>query len=264
MTRGAGSIADLPRGARVGTSSSRRRFQALRVNAGLEISPLRGNVDTRLQSVIDGKLDAIIVAVAGLKRLGRTDVAFAPLDEHQFIPAGGQGALAIETLIEIDGEIARALAALDNPRARYETTAERAFLATLGASCVTPVGIKATVSGSSIALRAMLFSNDGAHEMSDEIEEPIDATLPPAAAQSLGVKLGERMLANGGSARCRWLTFRPRLPGRSRPGVFDLITQRCACLKTADCVVLLGKPRLAAALAAEGRVDFRARRGRAA
>jgi hydroxymethylbilane synthase len=197
VIRGGRSIAELPRGARVGTSSSRRRFQALRVNPGLEISPLRGNVDTRLQSVTDGKLDAIIVAVAGLKRLGRTDVAFAPLDEHQFIPAGGQGALAIETLIEIDGEIARALAALDNPRARYETTAERAFLATLGASCVTPVGIKATVSGSSISLRAMLFSNDGAHEMSDEIEEPIDATLPPAAAQSLGVKLGERMLANG-------------------------------------------------------------------
>ena len=127
VTRDGSTLSALPVGARLGTSSSRRRFQALRKNSGLEILPLRGNVDTRLARVADGSFDAIIVAMAGVKRLGRVkDVKFAELDARDFIPSGGQGALAIETLADRNGdELDRALIAINDSRAFYETAAER-------------------------------------------------------------------------------------------------------------------------------------------
>src|SRR5208282_3474970 len=202
VTRTGGSIAALPAGAKLGTSSSRRRFQALRANSGLAISPLRGNVDTRLRRVADGALDAIVIAMAGLKRLGRlSEVAYTPLDEVDFIPAGGQAALAVETLaagtLDASLELERALAVLNDAYARYETTAERAFLAAIGASCVTPVGVKATIANESLSVRAILFSNDGASEMADALQEPLDTDLAPSAAQTAGARLGEKMLARG-------------------------------------------------------------------
>ena len=146
MTRDGSTLSALPAGARLGTSSSRRRFQALRINRGLSIQPLRGNVDTRLARVADGSFDAIIIAMAGVKRLGRIkDVKFVELDARDFIPAGGQGALAIETLADRKGdELDRALAAINDPRTFYETAAERAFLAAIDASCTTPVGVRAS------------------------------------------------------------------------------------------------------------------------
>ncbi len=194
-------ISALAAGARVGTSSMRRRFQALRKNRALEILPLRGNVDTRLKKVAERSLDAIIIAAAGLNRLGRAgEVKFAILDERDFIPAGGQGALAIETRAQVDSrELAQALAALDDRRARLETAAERAFLATLGASCVTPVGVRATLDAGRLAIRAMLFSLDGASELSDSLDEPLatDGADPSQSAEAAGVRLAERMLARG-------------------------------------------------------------------
>jgi hydroxymethylbilane synthase len=199
VTRDGSPLASLPKGTRLGTSSLRRRFQVLRANPGLEISPLRGNVDTRLRRVTDGGLDAIVIAMAGLRRLGlSSDVRFTPLDERDFIPAGGQAVLAIETLANISSpRLDRTLAVLNDPRARFETAAERAFLAAIGASCATPVGAKATVGKDAVSLRAILFSSDGLAEMSDELEEPLDVDLAPSAAQSLGARLGERMLARG-------------------------------------------------------------------
>jgi hydroxymethylbilane synthase len=199
VTRDGSPLASLPKGTRLGTSSLRRRFQVQRANPGLEISPLRGNVDTRLRRVTEGGLDAIVIAMAGLRRLGLSaGVRFTPLDERDFIPAGGQAALAIETLANISSPLLdRTLAALNDPRARFETTAERAFLAAIGASCASPVGAKATVAKDAVTLRAILFSSDGAAEMSDELEEPLDVDLAPSAAQSLGARLGERMLARG-------------------------------------------------------------------
>ena len=199
VTRDGSPLASLANGARLGTSSLRRRFQVLKANPGLEISPLRGNVDTRLRRVTEGGLDAIVIAMAGLRRLGRSsDVRFTPLDEHDFIPAGGQAVLAIETLANSSSpQLDRTLAVLNDSRARYETTAERAFLAAIGASCATPVGVKATVAKDSVSLRAILFSSDGSAEMSDEVEEPLDVDLAPSVAQSLGARLGERMLARG-------------------------------------------------------------------
>lgn len=196
-------ICALAAGARVGTSSMRRRFQALRKNRTLEILPLRGNVDTRLKKLAERSLDAIIIAAAGLNRLGRAaDVKFAMLDENDFIPAGGQGALAIETRARLESsKLAAALAVLDDRRAHLETAAERAFLATLGASCVTPVGVRATLDAGRLAIRAMLFSRDGASELADSLEASLaeggaiaDASRTAAAA---GVRLAERMLVRG-------------------------------------------------------------------
>ena len=199
VTRDGSPLASLPKGTRLGTSSLRRRFQVLKANPGVEISPLRGNVDTRLRRVTEGGLDAIVIAMAGLRRLGLSpDLRFTPLDERDFIPAGGQAVLAIETLANISfPQLDRTLAVLNEPGARFETTAERAFLAAIGASCATPVGVKATVAKDAVSLRAILFSSDGSAEMSDELEEPLDVDLAPSAAQSLGARLGERMLARG-------------------------------------------------------------------
>jgi hydroxymethylbilane synthase len=209
VTRTGAALAELESGARLGTSSARRRFQALRVNRAINISPLRGNVDTRLRRVADNELDAIIVAMAGIKRLGRTrDVKFVELSSHDFIPAGGQGALAVETLEEpragVQTELARALAAINDPRAFYETAAERAFLATISASCTTPVGVKATAADENLSIRAILFSPDfspdAAREMLESLIEPVDTDLAPSAAESSGCALGEKMLARGAGA----------------------------------------------------------------
>jgi len=197
-----GDLAALAPGARVGTSSSRRRFQALRANPKIEIVALRGNVDTRLKRIADGSLAAIIIAAAGLRRLGReADVKFTVLDERDFIPAGGQGALAIETL---DGdrppELAAALEALDDPRVHYETTAERAFLATLGASCATPVGVRAIAARDTLSIRAILFSPGGERELADALEAPAEFNYSPPIAAGAGQALAQRMLARGAGA----------------------------------------------------------------
>jgi hydroxymethylbilane synthase len=208
VTRDGAALTALPAGARLGTSSSRRRFQALRVNRGLEIVPLRGNVDTRLGRVAYGSLDAIIVAIAGLKRLGRiADVKFVELDARDFIPAGAQGALAIETLADrSDGgssEIDDALEALNDARAFHETAAERAFLAAIDASCTTPVGVRATVAATMLTIRAILFSPDGAREISESIEDALDPKLAASSAENIGKRLAEKMLARGAAAMLR-------------------------------------------------------------
>jgi hydroxymethylbilane synthase len=202
VTRDGSALAALPAGARLGTSSSRRRFQALRINRALDIQPLRGNVDTRLARVADGTFDAIIVAMAGVKRLGRSnDVKFVELDVREFIPSGGQGALAIETLADSDtDDLAHALSAINDARAFYETAAERAFLAAIGASCTTPVGVKAAVVGDTLVLAAMLFSPDGSRELSESMEESLTADLAPSAAEDAGKRLAEKMLARGAGA----------------------------------------------------------------
>jgi hydroxymethylbilane synthase len=205
VTSDGSALSALPAGARLGTTSPRRRFQALRINRGLSVMPLRGNVDTRLSRVADGAFDAIIIAMAGLKRLGRiTDVRFVELDSRDFIPAGGQGALAVETLADRDGgaskELDRALSAINDARAFYETAAERAFLAAIKASCTTPVGVRASIGGDTLALAAILFSPDGAQELSDGIIDPLAPDLMPSAAENSGQRLAEAMLARGAAA----------------------------------------------------------------
>ena len=201
VTRDGIALSGLKAGAKLGTSSSRRRFQALRINRGLEIVPLRGNVDTRLARVTDGSLDAIIVAIAGLKRLGRIgDVKFVELDARDFIPAGAQGALAVEMLAGGSNEIADALAALNDAPAFHETAAERAFLASIDASCTTPVGVRAIVAPATLTMRAILFSPDGAREISESIEDALDPELAPSAAEKTGKRLAAKMLDRGAAA----------------------------------------------------------------
>jgi hydroxymethylbilane synthase len=208
ITRDSGGWASLPVGACLGTSSARRRFEALRLRPDLVVRPLRGNVDTRLRRLADRDFDAIILAMAGLKRLGRGEgVNATELDEHEFIPAAGQGALAIETLAHRksagSAELEEALALLDEPATRVEVTAERAFLATIGASCVSPVGVKATARNGELALRAVLFSLDGQRHLAGAIERAgpfLSASAPDqriAHATAVGVELGNQMIGRG-------------------------------------------------------------------
>ena len=208
VTRDGSALSALPVGARLGTSSSRRHFQALRMNRGLAVLPLRGNVDTRLKRVADGSFDAIIIAMAGVKRLGRLrEVKFVELDGRDFIPAGGQGALAIEMLAgrddPVSNQLDRALCAINDPRAFYETAAERSFLAAIDASCTTPVGVRARIVGDALALAAILFSPDGARELSESMEEPLAPDLAPSAAENSGKRLAEKMLARDAAAILR-------------------------------------------------------------
>jgi hydroxymethylbilane synthase len=198
ITRDGIGWAALDRGARLGTSSARRRFEALRLRPDLEVVSLRGNVDTRLRRLAAGDFDAIVVAIAGLKRLGRIDEVHAvELDERDFVPCAGQGALAIEMRADETGsrEIAAAITSLNDIATAAEVAAERAFLARIGASCVSPVGVKATLRRDSLELHALLFSVDGARRLEDEIVQPCE--FDPVR---LGGELGARMLARGAGA----------------------------------------------------------------
>lgn len=174
------------------------------------IAPLRGNVDTRLRRLAEGDFDAIMLAMAGLKRLGKIGsldgIKLYPLDETEFVPSGGQAALVIEALrnetIGGSRELAGVIASLDDAAARAEVTAERSFLATIGASCVSPVGVKGTFSEDRLTLRAFLFSADGTTNMTDAGETPLrlaDEKLEKVSG-ACGEALGKRMLAAGADA----------------------------------------------------------------
>jgi hydroxymethylbilane synthase len=204
ITNHGATLKSLPKGAKLGTSSARRRFEASRINRDLDIVPLRGNVDTRLSQVQSGHLDAIILAIAGVKRLGRlSEIKYQELDEREFVPAAAQGALAIEALAngKICGsnEIENAVDALNHAATVSETAAERAFLAAIHASCVTPVGVKATLHDGKLAIHSRLFSVDGSRELEDEFSAPADAGDPKAAAK-IGETLASRMIGRGARA----------------------------------------------------------------
>jgi hydroxymethylbilane synthase len=201
ITSNGARLKSLPKGAKLGTSSPRRKFEALRINRGLEVVPLRGNVDTRLAHIQSGEMDAIILAIAGLKRLGRiAQIKYEELDEREFVPAAAQAAVAIEALAEgkICGsdEINRAVASLNHPQTACETAAERAFLASIHASCVTPVGVKAAHLDGHLAMRSILFSADGSRDLADEISDRV-AAGDSLAAVRVGESLGAKMISRG-------------------------------------------------------------------
>ena len=197
VTRDGSTLSALPAGARLGTSSSRRRFQALQNESRtLTILPLRGNVDTRLARVADGSFDAIIIAMAGVKRLGRVkDVKFVELDARDFIPAGGQGALAIETLRRSQrtmNSIARSRRSTI-ARAFYETAAERAFLAAIDASCTTPVGVQGESSRAIRSRSRQCCSVPTARaNCRSRWNEPLARDFAPSAAENAGKRLAEK------------------------------------------------------------------------
>ena len=186
------TLAELPEGTRVGTSSLRRQALVLHLRPGLHIEILRGNVETRLRKQREGSVDATILAAAGLKRLGLMPARSHILDEQIFLPAIGQGALGIETRAEAD--IEEFLRPLHHVETATAVTAERAFLCRLGGSCRTPLAAKATVRTEGVTLAALIASPDG------QIVLRGYEYGPPETVEQLGVRLAERLLAQGGQA----------------------------------------------------------------
>lgn len=188
---GAGdSLEDAPEGARVGTASLRRRAQLLAARPDLRVEELHGNVDTRLRKLAEGDLDAIVLAAAGLRRLGRVEEIGFAIPAERMVPAAGQGALALQVRAG-DGASALAVAAIGDERALRELTAERAAVTLLGASCATPIGVHARVEGERLWIDAFVGLPDGSEWVRDRLEA---GAAEPAAA---GVLLAERLLAAG-------------------------------------------------------------------
>jgi hydroxymethylbilane synthase len=188
------TLGELPPGARVGTGSPRRAAQLRALGLGLDIVAIRGNVDTRLGKVAGGELDAVVLAFAGLRRLGRGAEATEVLDPIQVLPAPAQGALAVEVRSDDDAAL-RVVAALDDPDTRAAVRAERALLAELEAGCSAPVGALAEVvdgdSGPEIFLRGSVTAVDG----TDAVR--LSATGPLADAEGIGRRLAAELIAAG-------------------------------------------------------------------
>jgi len=185
-----GSLVEVGEGARVGTASLRRRAQLLAARPDLEVGELHGNVDTRLRKLAEGEHDAIVLAAAGLRRLGREGEASFALPGELMTPAAGQGALVLQARVG-DEEALDAAAAIGDEAALVELTAERAAVALLEATCATPIGVHATADGESISIEAFVGLPDGSEWIRDRIEADADA---PAAA---GALLAERLLGAG-------------------------------------------------------------------
>jgi hydroxymethylbilane synthase len=203
-----GSLDDMPEGARVGTASLRRQAQLLAVRPDLKVSELHGNVDTRLRKLAEGELDAIVLAAAGLRRLGREDEASFSIPADAMTPAAGQGALVLQAR-EGDAEAIEAAAEIGDETALRELTAERAVVALLDATCATPIGVHARVGtpaeearrtggraddgvGSlSLVVEAFVGLPDGSEWIRDRVQG--DAAEPAA----VGALLAERLLAAG-------------------------------------------------------------------
>ncbi|MBI3801668.1 MAG: hydroxymethylbilane synthase [Deltaproteobacteria bacterium] len=190
ITRHGETLAELPAGTRVGTSSLRRQALLLHLNPGVRVEMLRGNVDTRLRKQREGVVDATVLAMAGLKRLGLTPEHSQVLDEQVFLPAIGQGALGIETRVN-DKAVAFVLP-LHHQATVIAVSAERAFLNHMGGSCRTPLAAKGTVLNDRIQLAALVASPDGRHMIRGDHEGPTDM------ARQVGVILAEKLLARGG------------------------------------------------------------------
>lgn len=185
------SFAELPLGAVVGTSSLRRKAQLLAARPDLTIRDLRGNVDTRLRKLDEGLYDAVILAAAGLERLGHGDRIKAVIPSSVCLPAVGQGALAIECRTD-DAEVRQMLDFLNDMPTVHATNAERAFLGLLEGGCQVPIGVHADVEGDKIKIEAIIAALDGSIVLRDTIEgAAVDAV-------TLGKELGKKMLANGG------------------------------------------------------------------
>ena len=188
---GAGtSLEDVAEGARVGTASLRRRAQLLAARPDLRVEELHGNVDTRLRKLAEGELDAIVLAAAGLRRLGRAEEIGFAIAAEQMVPAPGQGALALQIRAG-DLASAEAVMAIGETKALRELTAERVAVAPLGASCTSPVGVHARVEGERLEIEAFVGLPDGSEWLRDQVEgDPAEPTL-------LGAELAKRLIDTG-------------------------------------------------------------------
>jgi hydroxymethylbilane synthase len=191
VTRDGGPFAELPAGARVGTSSPRRAAMARHLRPELEIVAVRGNVDTRLRKLADGECDALVLAAAGLARMGLLDRVAEYCDPLVWVPAAGQGILAVQC--RRGDPAAPLLAAIDHPPTHSAIAAERAVLRRLGSGCRTPVGAHGrSIEGGLLCLRAVLVVRDGRHVVAAERNGPADD------AELLGVAVAEELMRAGG------------------------------------------------------------------
>jgi hydroxymethylbilane synthase len=187
------TLAELPQGATVGTSSLRRKSQLAAIRPDLQIHDLRGNLDTRLRKLDEGVYDAIILAGAGLNRLGMQNRITALFSPEQMLPAIGQGALGIE-LRMADCELLAGLQFLHHADTAAAVAAERAFLLRLEGGCQVPIGGFATVAGGTVTLTGLIASLDGKTVFKEQLAGPVDA------AAEIGRTLAEMLLAAGGKA----------------------------------------------------------------
>lgn len=178
------TLAELPQGARVGTSAPRRISQLKAIRPDLDIRPLRGNIERRMSYVENGELDAIILAYAGLVRGGYGDRPTEVFDPQVFMPAPAQGALAVECRTD-DAAARAAIDKLADASATAESTAERSVLATLEAGCTAPVAATAMRNGDKVALRAGVFALDGSRQLVEEAEGTDPAELGRRVAEAL-------------------------------------------------------------------------------
>jgi len=185
------SLAEIPAGGRLGTGSLRRRAQLLHLRPDLEVVALRGNVDTRLKKMATLGLDGLILAAAGLNRLGLTQVKRTILPETEMLPAVGQGALGLEVRTG-DNRLRELIGFLEHPPTRVAVTAERAFLARLEGGCVVPVAAHGRVEGDSLLLTALISDPDGQRLLRDSIKGSWED------AAFMGGHLADRLLDRGG------------------------------------------------------------------
>ncbi|MBW8485031.1 hydroxymethylbilane synthase [Actinomadura parmotrematis] len=187
---GPAKLADLPRGARVGTGSPRRVAQLRALRPDLEVVPIRGNADTRLGKVTSGELDAVVLAYAGLTRIGRLEEVAEVFEPEQMLPAPGQGSLALECRADRT-DLVELLRAVDDAGTRAAVTAERTVLAVLEAGCSAPVGTYAVLNDEELHLTANVVSGDGTRQIR------LTASGHPAEAERIGRDLARRMLDQG-------------------------------------------------------------------
>jgi len=186
------SIMEIPAGGRIGTGSLRRRAQLLHLRPDLEIVPLRGNVDTRLRKLVAENLDGLILATAGLRRLGRAEEITAIISDSQMLPAIGQGALGLEYR-EVDRDTRNLLAFLDHPETKVAVAAERAFLARLEGGCQVPIAARGILQNGELFLEGLIGDLTGERIYREQI------TGPPENALELGRQLAETLLKQGGA-----------------------------------------------------------------
>lgn len=183
VSRDGAGLRELPRGARIGTASLRRRAQLLHERGDLQILPIRGNVDTRLAKLAAGEVDALVLALCGLERLGKAAAVTEILSPERMLPAVGQGALAIECTDET--AVKDLLTPLNHPDSAACVAAERAMLAALDGSCRTPIAGLAMIGGDRLTLEALLLSEDGGSERRGRGEGTIDDAV------AVGNQVGE-------------------------------------------------------------------------
>lgn len=190
LCSGGVAFADLPDGAHVGTGSPRRSAQLLALRPDLEIRPPRGDLDTRLAAVGD-QYDAVVLAVSGLKRIGRADAISHVFSFEDMLPAPGQGAIAIETLDTLDPLVADVISSLDNAITRAAVTAERTALGVLEAACAAPLGAHASVAGGILTLHVRAIHPAGKLQLNERSRGPVEH------AAALGRSAGHSLLGRG-------------------------------------------------------------------